>query len=575
VAIAANRLEHYGRFSGATGRAAYHGHAEQGSFAMPGPSDYVPLAGSERAPLPGAREIGPVDPQAPVRVSVILRRGGAADAHAQAVALADAAPAERSYVRRDEFAQQFGARDDDIAVVERFAEQAGLTVEERDAARRTIVLSGPAEAMARAFNVRLADYEHPEVGRYRGREGRIELPAEVDRVVTAVLGLDDRPQAKPRMRRAVEAAAGVAASHAPSGFTPPQVADLYDFPSGTGRGQCIAVVSLGGGIRDSDPADFFQSLGIAPRAISKVSVGGATIGPGGGAALADGENALDVEVSGGIATEAAIVVYFASNTTAGFHDAITTAIHDTTHRPSVISISWGLAEEHWTGQAMHAMDDAFVDAGLLGITVLAAAGDNGSADGIDDGDRHVDHPANSPHLTACGGTNLIGSGSVIASETVWNDGNGGATGGGVSNAFPLPSWQGDANVPSPPNSSFDTGRGVPDVAGDADPATGWRIRLGGRVQTFGGTSAVAPMWAGLVAILNERLGHRVGFLNPALYSAAAAEAFTDVVNGENAVPGTPGYDARTGWDPCTGLGSPSGNALLTALGGGGNGTASS
>ena len=534
---------------------------------MPGPSEYVPLAGSERAPLAGAREIGPVDPQTPVRVSVILRRGGAGDAHAHAAALAGTAPAERSYVRHDEFAQQFGATDEDLAVVERFAQEHGLTVEEQDAARRTVVLSGPAEAMNRAFNVRLAAYDHPDVGRYRGREGAIELPAEVDRVVTAVLGLDDRPQARPRLRRAVDAPAGVATAHAPSGFTPPQVADLYDFPSGTGRGHCIGIVSLGGGVRDSDAADFFQSLGIAPRTISKVSVGGATIGPGGGADNADGENALDVEVSGGIASEAAIVVYFASNTTAGFLDAITTAIHDTTHRPSVLSISWGLAEEHWTPQAMHAMDDAFTDAGLLGVTVLAAAGDNGAADGIADGQRHVDHPANSVHLTACGGTNLIGSGSVIASETVWNDGNGGATGGGVSNVFPLPTWQGDANVPPPPSSSLDTGRGVPDVGGDADPATGWRIRLGGRVQVFGGTSAVAPMWAGLVAILNERLGHRVGFLNPALYTAGAG-AFTDVVDGENAVPGTPGYRAGAGWDACTGLGSPQGRALLAALGGG-------
>jgi kumamolisin len=539
---------------------------------MPGSQEYVPLAGSERTPIAGARQVGPVDPQSTVHVSLVLRRGGAADAHAHAHELAHTAPAERSYARRDDFAEQFGATEEDLAAVERFARQAGLAVEERDAVRRTVVLSGSAAAMNEAFHVQLGEYEHPDVGRYRGREGTVELPAELDGVVTAVLGLDNRPQARPRLRR-LEPTAGVAAPRAVQGFTPPQVAELYDFPQGTGRGQCIAIISLGGGLADADVDAYFQSLGIPAPQIEQVSVDRARIGPGGGAAHADGENALDVMVSGSIAHGASIVVYFAPNTTRGFLDAIATAVHDTRRRPSVISISWGLAEDNWTPQAMQAMDEAFTDAGLLGITVLTAAGDNGSADGIADGAPHVDHPSNSPHLLSCGGTNLVGNGSTIASETVWNDGNGGATGGGVSNEFTRPSWQSRAHVPAAPNGGGQGGRGVPDVAGNADPATGYRIRLGGQMQVFGGTSAVAPLWAALVAILNEQTGRRAGFLNAVLYDGAArARAFRDIVRGENAVDGTPGYRARHGWDPCTGLGTPNGRALLALLSDGGSGT---
>jgi kumamolisin len=534
---------------------------------MPDSPHRVPLAGSERTPLAGARRLGPVDPQTPVRVSVVLRRRTDEDAYAHAHAHADAhahaAPAERSYLSRGELALRFGAAEDDLAAVERFAAQAGLTVEQSDAAQRTVVLSGPAEAINRAFDVQLADYEHPEVGRYRGREGTVDLPPELAGVVTAVLGLDDRPQARPRLRRA-EPVAGVAAPRATSGFTPPQVAQLYDFPAGTGRGQCIAIVSLGGGIAQADVDDYFAGLGIAAPAIATVSVGGAPIGPGGGAADADGENALDVQVSGSIAPDASLVVYFASNTTDGFLGAINAAIHDAIHKPSVISISWGAPEAAWTPQAMNAMDDAFVDAGLLGISVFVAAGDNGSADGIHDSRPHIDHPACSPHVIACGGTRLVANGSSIGEETVWNDGREGATGGGVSGQFALPSWQSAAAVPAPPTGAGD-GRGVPDVGGNADPATGYRVRLGGQDLVFGGTSAVSPLWAALTAILNERMGHRAGSLNAILYGTAASSTFNDVVRGGNALPGTPGYQARSGWDACTGLGTPNGRALLAAL----------
>jgi kumamolisin len=252
-------------------------------------------------------------------------------------------------------------------------------------------------------------------------------------------------------------------------------------------------------------------------------------------------------------------VYFAPNTDQGFLDAITTAVHDATNHPTIVSISWGGPESTWTQQSLTNYDQAFADAATLGVTVTAAAGDSGSSDGVADGKAHVDFPSSSPHVLGCGGTTLRGSGVTIASETVWNEGPGnGATGGGVSDAFALPSWQNGVGVPVSVNPGGRVGRGVPDVAADADPQTGYAIVVDGRNEILGGTSAVAPLWAGLVALLNERRGSALGFINAALY--AHASAFRDITQGTNGA-----YSAGSGWDACTGLGSPNGSALEVAL----------
>jgi kumamolisin len=260
---------------------------------------------------------------------------------------------------------------------------------------------------------------------------------------------------------------------------------------------------------------------------------------------------LDIEVAGAIAPAAKIVAYFAPNTDAGFLDAITTAIHDSTNKPSVISISWGGPESGWTQQAMTAFDQAFQAAAALGITVCVAAGDNGSSDGVNDGANHVDFPASSPHALACGGTNLQASGGAIIKEVVWNDGaNGGATGGGVSSFFPVPPWQEGLKT----NLGTLQNRGVPDVAGDADPASGYDILVDGSTTVFGGTSAVAPLWAALIALINSAKGTPAGYLNPTLYKNPGA--LSDISQGNNGA-----FSASPGWDACTGLGSPDGNKV--------------
>jgi kumamolisin len=279
---------------------------------------------------------------------------------------------------REEFAQEHGADPADLAKVRKFATAHGLTVVEENAARRTVVLSGAVEQFNNAFSVRLQQYAHPG-GTYRGRTGAIQVPQELDGIIEAVMGLDNRPQAKPHFRvRAKDNGKKMkAAATTPVSYTPTQVASLYGFPNGTGQGQCVAIIELGGGYRTADLQTYFAGLGVGSPKVSAVSVDHGKNAPTGDVNGPDGEVMLDIEVVGSIAPAAKIVVYFGPNTDAGFLDAVTTAIHDATNRPSVISISWGGPESEWTAQAMTAMDDAFQAAAAMAVTVCVASGDAG------------------------------------------------------------------------------------------------------------------------------------------------------------------------------------------------------
>jgi len=423
--------------------------------------------------------------------------------------------------------------------------------------RRTMMLSGSVTNLQKAFNVELKEYSHPK-GNFRGRVGAISVPSEYADIIKGVFGLDNRPQAEPHFRRLAETP-GIKAHAATASYDPNEVAEIYDYPAGDGTGQCIGLIELGGGFQLDDLSNYFSSLNLkAPQVIS-VSVDGGTNSPGDPNGP-DGEVMLDIEVAGAIAPAAKIVVYFAPNTDQGFLDAITTAVHDSTNQPSVISISWGGAESAWTTQAFTNFDDAFQAAAAIGVTVCAASGDNGSTDGVNDGNNHVDFPASDPFVLGCGGSSLQASNDQIVSETVWNDlPNGGATGGGVSDVFPLPTWQDGFDVPAPTVQGG--GRGVPDVSGDADPNTGYNILVDGESVIEGGTSAVAPLWAALVARINQQMGKSIGFLNPLIYAQAVeASGFHDITEGNNGA-----FTAAVGWDPCTGLGSPDGVPLEEAL----------
>lgn len=528
----------------------------------------VTLPGSEKHALPGALAAGPIAPEERFEVTVRVRRKAPLPAPGAANYAQDVPPAERNYLSRDAYAHAHGSDPADIAKVEAFARAHNLVVVEASAPRRSVFLSGTVAAFEAAFGAKIAHYEH-DGGTYRGRTGSLSVPADLADVVEGVFGIDDRPAAKPHFQRPR------ATPHAADGsFTPPQLAGLYDFPAGlNGTGQCIGIIELGGGFRTADLRAYFTGLGLPVPTVRTVRVDGGRNSPS-NANSADGEVMLDIEVAAAVAPKATIVVYFTTNTDKGFLDAITAAVHDATNKPSVISISWGNPEKNWTAQSLSSFDQAFQGAARMGVTICCAAGDAGSGDenpddlaqagATPDGRAHADFPASSPNALACGGTKVTAAGGAIAAEVVWNeDPTRSATGGGVSDVFPPPSYQSAAHVPPSANPGGRVGRGLPDVAGDADPASGYQVRVDGQNLVIGGTSAVAPLWAGLIALMNQRLPRPVGFLNPLLYGSVAGKgAFRDITAGNNGA-----YSASAGWDACTGWGTPDGAKLLKALGG--------
>ncbi|RCS29581.1 peptidase S53 [Rhodanobacter denitrificans] len=487
---------------------------------------------------PGARYLGRHAPDASLDVTLVLRRRNPLDTMPP--------PSSRA-TRHAEFEARYGADPDDVDRVRSFGRQHGLQELASEPGRRVLHLRGTVQSLQQAFGVQLGRYELTPGG--ASYVGCMQAPTLPDPSVIAVLGLDRRPVARPHFR--------VAQAQPVNTYTPLQVGQLYDFPAGAdGSGQVIAIIELGGGYQQADLDTYFTSLGLATPSITAVSVDGGSNQPGG---AADAEVMLDIEIAGALAPAAKLAVFFAPNTDQGFYNAISQAAHDSSLPATVMSISWGAPEDSWVTASRNAMETALEDAAALGVTVTAAAGDSGSGDGASDGQPHVDFPAASPSVLGCGGTKLLGSGKAISSEVTWNEtaANEGATGGGVSTVFALPSWQAAAQVPTAAGGF--AGRGVPDVAGNADPLTGYAVRVDGQDEVVGGTSAVAPLWAALVARLNQQLGSTLGAAQVALYRLGNG-AFHDITRGDNG-----GYAAGPGWDACTGLGSPDGAALLGAL----------
>jgi kumamolisin len=325
----------------------------------------------------------------------------------------------------------------------------------------------------------------------------------------------------------------------PSGpWTIPDVCAAYHWPTNATCRGAIGIIELGGGWHQSDVTAAFSNMNLPPPVVTDISVDGTKNTPG---SDADGEVALDIQVAGAsyaVATgrAAEIRIYWCQNIAEGVHKAAADGC-------AACSISWGAPEEVWGKPACVDMNDAAMLADQLGMATFAAAGDNDA----DDGDKSpsVDCPACCPHIIGCGGTSLPSGGP----EVVWNNNpgraNGEGTGGGYSSFFAAQAWQ--IGAPKAPSG---LGRMVPDVAANADPATGYIVVLNGQEQVFGGTSAVAPLYAGLVAALS---------INPGLLGAELFRNrawFNDITSGSN---GT--YAARIGPDPCTGLGSPRGAAF--------------
>lgn len=335
-------------------------------------------------------------------------------------------------------------------------------------------------------------------------------------------------------------------------FTPLTLASLYLFPNGTGTGQTVGIIELGGGYLRSDLTAYLTYLSMTsytPR-VTAVLVDGARNNP------RDTESSievtLDIEIVMAVAPEASIRVYFAPNSFSGFYHAIQRAYTDGC---TLVSISWGAPENAWPPSTMNNYNALFATMAAAGVTVFAAAGDNGSSDGVAGAIPYADFPASSPNVVACGGTTLTTTGgqTVISNEVVWNA-SGYATGGGYSTNFTPPAYQTALSLP---------GRGLPDVSACGDPNTGYIIYLSGSLWVVGGTSCVSPLMAGLFARVNQRNGfaNGLGLVQPLFY--ATPSCCRDITSGNNNTTTTPDlYNASVGWDAASGLGVPVGTSVL-------------
>ena len=564
-------------------------------------AELLAIPGSFRHAVPGAKLLRKSNPASRIKVSIYARQNPTPPGRSLSPLeeMNNKLPGERQYVSGEEFNTTFGANPEDLAKIASWAKSNKLKVLDSDVAKRRVLVEGTIGDISKAFGVQLNEYQHPKSGAFRGREGEVHVPAALFGIVQGVFGLDTRPIGKPRLRRANVQPADIrdlaqttkkargghaaAANPFPGTFFPTDVAQLYGYPDTTsGKNENVAIFAFNGtgpdphgGYSKTALKTYFENVlgGTTPTITDVVVQGpGNFPGPDTNASSnngdATGEVMLDMCVVGSVAPGANIFMYFTEFTSQGWLDALHTAITDS-NEISVISISYGNPEDDpqgaWTAMGVQLVNQAFQAAAAKGITVCCASGDDGSSDQVTTG-AHVDFPASSPFVLGVGGTKLVAANGSIKKETVWNETlhQEGATGGGVSAVFTKPTYQNNANVPPSANAPHNIGRGVPDVAAVADPVTGVVIMHvdGQHLEPIGGTSAAAPLWASLIARLNEGLKARCGFLNPLLYGSFSKGVLRDITSGNNGA-----YKAGAGWDACTGLGTPGGSLLLQALSG--------
>jgi kumamolisin len=485
-------------------------------------------------------------------------------------------PRDRKYLTREQLENEYGSRQDAVDKITAYAHEHHLQVSHMGQGSSRLRLAGTVRELSSVFGVNLNDYRHQKLGSFHAHTGPVSLPPELAGAVTGVFGFNNHRMLRRHATKTLVMTPVAAASPKRSWFFPPELATLYDFPNATGKGECIALLEFGGGVEAESVTAYFNELKIAAPEVLTIPVDNVSTDPTEDP-NSTGEVMLDIDVAGSLAPGATIAVYFSTFDEKGMIDAISAVVDDKQNDPSVVSISWGFDENQpfqnsilWTPAAIEHIGDSFLAAAQLGITVCASTGDDGSEAQIQDGRAHVNYPATDPSVLAVGGTTLHrkpGNVAGIASEVVWNDGPGSGTGGGISDVVPRPAWQSAQVVPLSANPGHFAGRGIPDVAANADPATGYRTCAGGKFTTVGGTSASSPLWAALIALCNQELGARVGNFNALLYSTLGPnQVLHDITQGNNDTSGNLGvFDAGPGWDACTGWGTPDGQKLLNAL----------
>lgn len=528
--------------------------------------DKVLLADSARPAKASAQRLRNAEPGSRVEVTINVRTRGVPDAN----------HLPQQTLTPEQFAAQYGATEDDIQKVRTVLESYGIKVDGVSQATGSIRASGTVAQMESAFRPNLGIYHSADQGEYRGREGPLSIPAELNGIVTAVLGLDQRRVAR---RRHV-----AAATH----LKPLSSADLekrYSFPPGAAENQHIGVAEFGGGVFPDEVSKFCQKQGRPVPTVQVVPVNLQALTPAQisqmppqqqkDAVDVSIEVMMDIEIIAGLCSGAKISVYFATFDQKGWVDLLDRVIAD---RPVTLSVSWGAPEDSpdWSTAARNAINSRLAAAAAQGITICISSGDDGSGDEMDDGRAHVDFPSSSPFVLSVGGTMLAHHANSTVEQT-WHQGTGvratggGATGGGVSVFFPRPQWQ-NVHVQSLNPGSID-GRVIPDIAALAGPPF-YSLVLPDGSDNNGGTSASAPLWASLIARINAKLppAKQQRFLTPLLYQPgpngqSRGTTCHDITTGNNASVPQPGvgYHATAGFDAVTGWGVPNGAALLAAL----------
>ena len=452
-----------------------------------------------------------------------------------------------------------------------YLERAGLRISNWAFPGLLADFEGPVKAVERAFSVGMLEASRDGLTFYRNR-GEPQLPPTIAASVLAVIGLESLTRAHPAFRWPFQ---HPFPANAGQGFFPDDIISAYNLPDNlSGQGQRLAILEFGSGFNPGDLMAFWDQHQIMRPSVSVVSVDGTP--NDGGVSPQDAECTLDLEWAGAMAPGAELIVLQSSAGTSdlSFARSMLRAldqVYGLTPLPGAVSISYGDAESHFPRRALLAWDLLASRLALAGCTVLAASGDRGAYGEAGPGRPypHVDAPASLPHVLAVGGTTLtLTPERQRKSETGWSDtNNNGASGGGVSLVFPRPAWQESVAVPLNPAGRF--GRGVPDMALDADPDTGYAIVFQGRETVIGGTSVATPITAALLTLINEARQEAdkgpLGFVTPRLYQLGGSAAFHDIVAGNNSIPGVGGYRCGPGWDPVTGWGSVDGQTMLKAL----------
>lgn len=517
----------------------------------------VALPGSTLPRLASVTNRGPVDPDDVLTTTVFVRRRAP---------IPDALIASPKAISEREFTDRYGADPADLELVRQAVIDAGAEVISQCPLSCRVKVRGDAATLAALFgadlqNVASASPRDGLLATHRSVVGSLSVPRPLDGVVTAVMGLDERPLFK--RSGGVGTLSQAAAVPQTWSYSPSQLAKVYDFPDSTGAGCRIAILEYGGGYLQTDLDAFFTDAGIPAPVVTAKSVDGAQNDPGNdNPANADLETTFDIEVAGALAPGAGIEVYFAPNTAQAAVDAYWSVFAPP--RPTVCSVSWDFVESRLSPSELGAINDALGVLAAFNVTHINSSGDWGSV-GVRDGDSsQVCYPASSPFTLAVGGTELTASvDGTVLSEIVWNTldspGDRGASGGGYSTAYKTPDWQRNAH-------SWNPGRGVPDVAAMASSRSLYEGWFRGQKSFAYGTSFATPLWAALLCRIAELLGRQagMGFIHPMIYPAIEGQTvipgFRDITDGSIGA-----YSALPGGDPCTGLGVPRGVELLAHL----------